>query len=46
MQEGAKTVIDGVNFLEKLEIIDVIPMLNQIADAVKTYHRSKFCQGK
>ncbi len=77
MQEDIKTVIDGANFLEKLEIIDnaddllnirairnqiahdyiqddlhgfyqeiitFIPMLNQIAEAVKTFYRYKFGQ--
>ncbi len=75
MQEDIKTIIDGANFLEKLEIIgnsddllnirairnqiahdyikddlngfyqeiiDFFPMLNKIADAVKTFYRSKF----
>lgn len=79
MQEDIKTVIDGANFLEKLEIIDnaddllnirairnqiahdyiqddlhgfyqeiitFIPMLNQIAEAVKTFYRHKFGQKK
>lgn len=74
MQEDIKTVIDGANFLEKLEIIDnaddllniravrnqiahdyiqddlhgfyqeiidFIPMLNQIAEAVKMFYRAK-----
>jgi len=75
MEEDIKTIIDGANFLEKLEIIDgaddllnirairnqiahdyihddlkkfyqeiidFIPMLNQIADAVKKFYRAKF----
>ena len=75
LQEDIKTVIDGANFLEKLEIIDnaddllniqairnqiahdyiqddleafyqeiidFIPLLKQIADAVKAFYCSKF----